>query len=78
MSSNHRMVTSAARKSAPKKKNVRHMHIERADNGFTAETHFNPEGEGEKSQYVDPERKVFNSHKDLADHVMSTFGGVRP
>jgi hypothetical protein len=69
----HRLVTSAAKKGKGKR-HVRHMHIEKAENGYSAETHFQ-NGDGEKEMgYMEPERHVFQNPKELASHVTSTFG----
>lgn len=71
----HKMVTGHAAKKKSKHK-VRHMTISRADNGYLAETHHEPQ-EGDPGAYMEPSRQVFsgkNAHKDLASHVMDTMG----
>ncbi len=69
--------------SAPKKKSHAHrMMIERADNGFTSETHFpRPDKDEktmrEKGSYIpepEPVRAVHKSHTELAKHVKEMFG----
>jgi hypothetical protein len=69
----NKMVTGHAAKKKAKHK-VRHMTISGADNGFLAETHHEPE-DGKEGAYMEPSRQVFTGHKDLASHVMDTFGG---
>ena len=77
----NRMVTgTAGKKKMPKAKGhkpkgkVRHMNIEKAENGVKVDTHYLPP-EGDESKYVEPSSMVFGDgdHKEFADHVTNHF-----
>jgi hypothetical protein len=57
---------------------VKHMHIEKADNGTVAETHFHPKGGVDMYPGPPPKRKVFTDPDELGKHVAKTFGGGAP
>lgn len=68
-------VTASAKKSKNKKK-IRHMHIEKIDNGFTATTHYHPPDGDMMSMPPDPSVKAFDTPEEVGQHVADSFGGA--
>lgn len=57
------------------KKKIRHMEIRKAENGFTTNTHFEPQaGKMGMDSYLPSEEHVHKNAKAVAKHVMASFG----